>query len=253
MSDITQVLVSPRYRHFVPEAPPLTVKMPALKKSGPKGGIVQVQIVSAQQTLGQREYVLDNNFKTLTTGLIHMYINGVYQANNFGFFGTVIPSVDEHHNLILDANGKVIVTPLMEFQLFTFDPESNTVTLTNRAATPAEGASIRFENLVDSSATEGAIIPMKQYTLQGASPVDATIINPLNQGALYFQGAYRCTLELLSAPKHGVVKISDDTFNFEYRPELGYHGDDYFAYRIVNCMGQESPLACVTLKIGSSQ
>ena len=93
---------------------------------------------------------------------------------------------------------------------------------------------------------------MKKYLLQGANPPDKTIDNPRDPEYQYFQGAYRCTLEVLNEPKHGVLQMAEDQLGFVYRPEVGYYGDDKFMYRIINCMGQASPTACITLKVGEA-
>lgn len=253
MSQVTQVLVAPRYRHFVPEAPAFSVKVPGLKKAGPSGGIKQVRVYATSQVADERSYVLDPNFANSSTGKISMYVNGVYQANNYGFYGTVIPIYDQYGEPALDRNGDPIFIPIYEFQTFTYDAASNAVSLRAGATTPAIASTIRFETVIAGAGTveeQTVTIPMKKYTLQGAKPDDPTITNPLDPSALFFQGAYRCTLEVIRAPKHGIMKITDDHFNFEYRPEVGFYGKDAFSYRIVNCMGQESPVACVTLDVG---
>lgn len=250
MSQVTQVLVAPRYRHFVPEAPAFSVKVPGLKRAGPSGGLKQVQVYATEQFSGERSYMLDPNFAGSITGTISMYINGVYQSNNYGFFGTVIPIYDQYGEPMLDRNGEPIFIPIYEFQTFTYDPISNAVWLRDAATTPAIGSTIRFETVVAAAIEESVVIPMKKYTLQGVNPLDLTLVNPTDPTAPFFQGAYRCTLEVIRGPKHGILKITDDHFNFEYRPEVGFFGDDAFSYRVINCMGQESPVACVTLKVG---
>lgn len=91
-------------------------------------------------------------------------------------------------------------------------------------------------------------IKMKQYLIQGAYPIDSTIISRAdNRPTGQFQGGYRCTLEILSQPVHGVVRIGDDKLCFEYRPESQYRGGDAFSYRIVNSMGQGSNVSCISL------
>lgn len=252
MSQMTQGLVSPRYRHFVPEAPSFSVQLPGLKQAGLSGGLKEVKVYGTKQVAAERAYPLDESFRGGSTGTISMYINGVFVANPFGFFGTTIPILDQFGNPVLDANGQPTFIPVSEFRMYNYDATANAVSLTSRSTTPDIGSTVRFETIVGNAIEENTIIPMKKYSLQGASPLDLGIVNPQDLDALFFQGAYRCTLEIISPPRHGVVKISDDTFDFEYRPEVGYFGNDYFSYRVVNCMGQESPAACITLQVGTT-
>lgn len=93
-------------------------------------------------------------------------------------------------------------------------------------------------------------IYMDRYLIQGANPIDPSIISTEDNNHTHqFQGGYRCTLQIVILPGHGTLKISDDGLSFEYSPALGYIGGDSFCYRIVNVMGQYSEYGYIQLLI----
>ena len=85
--------------------------------------------------------------------------------------------------------------------------------------------------------------------IQGADYVDEDLIPPPGVPMnIRFQGGYRCYLEIVAMPKHGVVKLTDSLDGFLYRGRLGFIGRDSFEYRYYNSLGQESDVACVTVQ-----
>lgn len=253
MANMSTGLVSPRYRHFIPVAPSFSVLVPGLKQAGVSGGLKQIRVCSMlQEEEDQHIYHLEESFEDSQTSMINMYVDGVFIANNYGFYGQTAPVLDELGNPTYDPISHVpIVIIIQEYQRFNYIEETNAVNLTSRMTIPPVGAIIRFETIVGPAITENVVIPMKKYLIQGTKPADETIINDRDPTAQHFQGGYRCVLEVISKPKHGVLKISDDHMNFEYRPEVGFYGEDCFYYRLVNSMGQESPVAVIKLKVGS--
>lgn len=251
MSTISTGLVSPRYRHFVPTAPALQVAVPSLKRTSMSSGLKAVRVHATVQIANERTYILPEYFRGSTTGIINLYVNSVFVSNRYGFFGQTIPVYDEFGNPMIDPDTNLpVTTTLMEFERFTYNTETNSVTLTKNMTTLAAGTQIRFETIVGSAIQENNTISMKQYLIQGAAPLDLSIVNPQDPTALFFQGGYRCNLWIMTNPKHGVAKISDDRLNLEYRPEVGFYGTDYFSYRLINIMGQESEVACITITVG---
>lgn len=123
----------------------------------------------------------------------------------------------------------------------------------NRA--PPKGTHVEFD-VVAVSATDNSYvrIPIKrEFLIQGANPIDSSIVDPKGTSTNSFQGGYRCTLKLISQAAHGHVRISDDKLALEYRPDTGYMGVDSFAYRLRNALGQESKAFCVRLDVGTNQ
>lgn len=252
MSNKTTGLVAPRYRHFIPVAPALSVSVPALKRSSVSGGLSLMRMYgTVQEREDQYIYHLDDQFRGSTTNMISLYIDGVFIVNNYGFYGTTNPVYNEWGEPKIDPITKnPITTQVLEYDKFDYIDDINAIVLTRRATRPLLGGRVRFETALGPAINESADISMKKYLLQGATQLDLTIDNPRDPNYQFFQGAYRCTLEVLNVPKHGVLSLMDDQLGFVYRPEVGYYGDDKFMYRIINCMGQESPVACITLEVG---
>lgn len=254
MSNYAVALVPPRYRHFIPVAPEFTVKVPGLKSSGRGGKLSQVMVYSTTQAVANnRFFPLSANFMGSDVAHLNLYINGVFQSNVYGFYGNTIPVLDHFGNPVIDpATGLPRTLPLSEFGSFTYNEDTNTVVLSHRIPIPAIGDIVRIETLIgDAIGQEHKFINMKPYLIQGLKPHDETLINDRDPGAQYFQGAYRCTMQVIIRPTHGILSISDDKMGFDYRPEVGYYGTDKFSYRLVNAMGQESIVACVTLDVGA--
>ena len=84
--------------------------------------------------------------------------------------------------------------------------------------------------------------------IQGSDYVDEHLIPP---GATNltgkFQGSFLCFPEIVSMPKHGIAKISDDTRGFQYRGTMRFIGVDSFEYLLYNALGQVSDTCCITI------
>ena len=253
MSVMTTGLVSPRYRHFFPVAPNLTIPLGGLKSVGLSGGVKVVRAYgTTQETDTQYIYHIGSQFAGSLTSDINLYIDGVYQVNNYGFFGKTVPLYDVNGNPRYDpVTKKPIVRNIFEYELFNYVDDNNTIVLTSRAKKPKAGTPIKVDMLMGDAEQESTLIPMKKYLLQGLDPIDKTLVNHRDPHGQYFQGAYRCFLEIVTKPVHGVMTITDDKMGFVYRPEIGYFGDDVVTYRIVNCMGQQSPCATITFQVGT--
>lgn len=251
MSNVAISLVSPRYRHFFPIAPQLLVEVKGLRSSGGIGEAVYSVIAYSEVTGDkQREYVLPTRFKDFVTPQINMYIDGIYYANEYGWYGKMEPKLDDAGNVVVDSNGAPEMELIFEYDIFKYDPMTESIVFTSRMLDPLSDLQITFEVEGDIVMDTYNNIDMRRYLIQGASPQDGRVVNPLDPDAPYFQGGYRCTLQLLSKPLHGVVAIAPDKLGFLYRPEVGYYGGDSFSYRIINCMGQESDVACLYLQVG---
>jgi hypothetical protein len=100
-----------------------------------------------------------------------------------------------------------------------------------------------------SQTTEWFKLNMKPFLIQGAYPLDARLISTADSVMnTQFQGGYRCFLEIVTQPVNGDVRFSDDQLGFAYKPKLLlYRGGDAFSYRLINVMGQESDVACISL------
>jgi hypothetical protein len=124
---------------------------------------------------------------------------------------------------------------------------------TYNVAPPPVGTNVLIE--IENDLSENAYVPisMKPYLIQGANPLEPSIItNPAaNSVVPQFQGGYRCHIRLLTRARHGHVRIADNKLGFEYRPDMGYYGDDSFSYCLVNSLGQRSDAACVRLRVGT--
>lgn len=251
MSNVSVGLVPPRYRHFFPIAPQLLVELKGLRRSNGIDGVISSVITHVAEAVAlQKVYVLPPRFNTSTTPQFSMYVDQIYQSNNYGWFGKTKPLLDEDGNPILDENGNPDVEWVFEYELFDYDPVTESITLTTRMPEITAGLEIKFEVEGERVLDLYTKIDMRKYLIQGANPVDGDVVNPLDPTAPFFQGGYRCTLQLLSRPLHGVVEVAPDRLGFLYRPEIAYYGGDSFAYRIINCMGQESDVVCLYLQVG---
>ena len=116
---------------------------------------------------------------------------------------------------------------------------------------PAAGVKVRIEitNLIS---VDNLFVPilMKPYLIQGANPMDSTLVTKEDPTGKQFQGGYRCDLHILKYPKHGVARIGRDQMRLEFRPDMGYYGEDEFTYFTKNVMGQESATGTVKIYIG---
>jgi len=94
-------------------------------------------------------------------------------------------------------------------------------------------------------------VSIKDMLIQGSNYIDQDLIPP-NETQLTgkFQGSWRCFPEIVSLPTQGLVKKSNDTLGFSYRPRFGFVGLDSFEYLIYNSLGQVSDTYCFTFQIG---
>ena len=61
----------------------------------------------------------------------------------------------------------------------------------------------------------------------------------------------KATLLIVSAPKHGTLKIDSKTGAVTYTPNKNYTGSDSFTYQVKDNLGALSNVAAVTLTVTS--
>jgi hypothetical protein len=91
---------------------------------------------------------------------------------------------------------------------------------------------------------------LKRLLVQGATYIDEALIPPGETRLTgKFQGGFRCYPEIVSQPKNGVVRMSDDLLGFAYRGRQGFSGLDSFEYLIYNGLGQVSDVYCFNIRV----
>lgn len=89
-------------------------------------------------------------------------------------------------------------------------------------------------------------VSINDLLIQGAGYIDDNLINPDHFIPGQFQGGFRCFPEIVSLPKLGLAKLSDDLLGFSYRAPQGYSGADSIEYLVYNSLGQVSDTYCYT-------
>lgn len=243
-------VVAPRWRHFIPKADSLNVKVPKYESSRDPSGAISLleklrfsfvagEIVEGDYTF----FALPEGTNVSDPNAINVSFNDVIQDN----INTVLYYVQEDDIAVPQYGPKTFFYDAINRRIVFQRADGGSY---NKA--PEPGTNVMIEVVNEKNANSLYIrIPMKrEWLIQGANPIDPTLVNPNGTGSDQFQGGYRCTLRLISQCAHGHVKISDDKFAFEYRPDMGYSGSDSFAYRLVNALGQESSAYCVRLEVG---
>lgn len=248
-------VVAPRWRHFIPKGESLNIGIPAYETvRDAAGNVISIQkfnlsvdvVEDYQAAKKQFVFPLPSNVTVNNLNSISVSYNGVVQSN-----------ADEVLYYTMDGLTSV---PHSGPRLFTFNANTHSIEFqfvddgrVNRA--PPKGTHVEFEIVNDVGTDNSYVrIPIKrEFLIQGANPIDSSIVDPKGTGTNSFQGGYRCTLKLISQAAHGHVRISDDKIAFEYRPDMGYSGVDSFAYRLQNALGQESKAFCIRLDVGTNK
>lgn len=247
-------VVAPRWRHFIPEAESMIIPIPAYVSVRDASGKVStiktldmnVDVTENYVSEGKQFVIpLPESYVVTDSTAITLLFNGVVQDNGndiLYYIPTPQVQVPVYGPRWYKYNSE---THSIEFQ---FLPDWNV----NRA--PALGTKIELKFVDSSDETQNPYtrIDMSKWLIQGANPIDPSIVKPDGTGTNQFQGGYRCTIKLISQAAHGSVRISDDKSALEYRADMGYAGNDSFAYRMVNALGQESPAYCVRVQVGTN-
>lgn len=92
-------------------------------------------------------------------------------------------------------------------------------------------------------------VSMTEFLIQGSNYVDQNLIPPDEPNLTgKYQGSWRCMLEIVSLPRHGLVRMSPDMLGFAYRGRFGFTGLDSFEYLVYNSLGQVSDTCCITIQ-----
>lgn len=137
-------------------------------------------------------------------------------------------------------------------ELFDYDPAQRKITFVNPLG---EGVNMiwidmRKARMWNDEWNEGGDFSIRRMLIQGTNYIDEALIPPdETQLTGKFQGGFRCYPEIVSMPKHGVVKLSDDLLGFSYRGKLAFTGKDSFEYLIYNALGQVSDVNCFDIQV----
>ena len=86
-------------------------------------------------------------------------------------------------------------------------------------------------------------VDLSSQLLQGAKPLDASLINSVG-----FQGAFRLTYQATTQPKYGYLTPGTKGTGWRYNPNANWTGTDTFTY-VLNNGSQNSNTATVTITI----
>lgn len=250
MTHVSKIIAAPRWRHFIPVAESFAVKIPSFKaERDPQTGKVGViEKFRFDYVAGQMAQGTYTTYQLPAQAVVRDIENITISYNG---------SVQDNQEVILyyDDDGN----PITGRRTFFLDESTNTIiyqrtpTGINRAPRAGVEVVIEIINNIDMKDLYIRIPMKKEWFIQGANPLDPTIVDPSGMGENQFQGGYRCTLKLISRAANGHARISDDKFAFEYRPDMGFYGTDSFAFRMVNAMGQESSAYCIRLDVGTDK
>ena len=228
-------------------APDLELLVP-FYKAAPGGGAVTENFRVEYVADGSDTYTLQSNIycDNFPDGM-RVFYDDVEQSNAYGLL---------YYTRILQYGG-YYDQPTYGYSRYEYDRNTGVITFRSLhngmwwMDPPASGVKVRIEisNVID---TENLFVPilMKPYLIQGANPMDSTLVTKEDPTGKQFQGGYRCDLHILKYPKHGVARIGRDQMRLEFRPDMGYYGEDEFTYFTKNVMGQESATGTVKLYIG---
>lgn len=248
MTRVARIITAPRWRHFIPQAESFTVKIPFYEATrGSDGKIVVIEkfrfdyVAPAVNSTMYFEFPVHAVPKTLSS--ISVSFNGVVQDNS-------------EVTLYFTNLGDAIRGP----GAFTYDAAFNKLrfqhveeTGINRAPVMGTNVVIEILNELDTDNLYVRIPLKKEWLIQGANPIDPSVVDEDGTGTNQFQGGYRCAPKLISRAAHGHARISDDKLALEYRPDMGYFGVDAFAFKLVNALGQESEAYCINLDVGTDK
>lgn len=228
---IARALAGYRWRHFFPQVQNLNVAIPFYTASTGGGTMsqnYQVEYVAD----GSSTYLLQSPIPVAGLSSLTVFYEEIEQDNPVdivGYYHTGQVEVPIYDNVrfTYDATTKLITFRTLHNGTWYIDP-------------PAAGTNVRI--LVNASFSGDLYTPVDLTSLliQGTSPVDSTLISAEDPTGKQIQGGYRCQLRILKRPAHGAVRIAWHNLGFEYRPDIGYYGEDSFSYFVVNSMGQES-------------
>lgn len=236
-----------RWRHFFPVAPDLELLVP-FYKAAPGGGSVTENFRVEYEADGTDKYTLQSNIycDNFPNGM-RVFYNDVEQSNEYGLL---------YYNRVVEF-GSYVDQPVYGYSRYEYDRNTGVITFRSLhngmwwIDPPSAGTKVRIEitNVID---TDNLFVPieMKPYLIQGANPMDPQLVTKEDPTGKQFQGGYRCTLHILKYPEHGVARVGRNQLRFEFRPDMGYYGEDEFTYFTKNSMGQESATGTVKLYIG---
>lgn len=275
----TQIMAAPRWRHFIPQQiqglQPLHVPSFSgllgdylIVTTSGKAPVVQQKV---KITASWRYYfisdgissviILPEYFRTSDVGAIKIY-------TDIPVAGSTETSVDE-----LGRTWYTLMNPLtlyfdgtgINYRASVYSFADNKINFIKLSNIPLAGTQVKIaiSNLVkyvdvdantaqrvtDANPWHRIEIP-REYRIQGARPINPSLVSSADNAPMQFQGGYMCTPIVNNAPVHGTAMISDDKIAMAYKSGLGYFGTDSFSFQLVNCMGQPSDQACVSIFIG---
>jgi len=234
-----KVLTAPKYRHFIPQSPDLTFRIPSLSSDGNNTLLYQYTIHEEHQLTRQ---VLPQAFWTTHEDNLQVYINGRLQKQ-----GTLSRMVSVGPTGIY--NERVIGYTKEGFYLNT-NVNYQSSSTHNIWGIIDSWIPIVLNDIVKVVSTESFDgwyhLDIRRLLIQGANPMSMEVLASQQS----FQGGYRLGYEIMNGPVYGDVRVCDTHLGWDYKPPAGYRGIDSFSYYLVTEFGQRSEPRCCSIYVG---
>ena len=227
----SRIIAAPRWRHHKPVSVDITTSVPYYTSTFVDGSAVTTQNFryNVVTTVVGSVITLPATIRADAAGGITVSVNGTVFPQSIGGYTPVI-AYDAVAGTIEYFQGGTLAS--VPYQI------------------PA-GSSVQVDIVNAQASNLFKVISLPhEYLIQGARPLDTTLVDAGGFGVNQFQGGFMCFIELLTSSAHGQARVSGDKIHMEYRPDTGYSGTDSFAYRLTNVLGQQSDASCVTVHVG---
>lgn len=251
MTRVARIISASRWRHFIPQADSFTVKIPFYEAT--RNGDGSISVIEKFRFEYVAPPIASNSAPVFFQFPSHAVPKSL-NAISVSFNGIVQDNAEVILYFTSNPDRAIVGPRGFSYELGTNQLRYQQVTQTGINRAPTEGTAVVIEilNELDTDNLYVRLPLKKSWLIQGANPIDPSLVDEDGTGTNQFQGGYRCTLKLISRAAHGHARISDDKLAFEYRPDMGYFGVDAFAFKLVNALGQESPAYCINLDVGTN-